>query len=141
LYCQFFKFQTGEKLLMERLPNLEYMQFNVPSDFFVQYDYRLREEAKRKFINFWQDVIEKTKSGKYDVVILDEVVYAISMNIAPQTILTELIKGKPKGTEIIMTGRNYPKEVIELADYVSEIMPIKHPFTDNGIEARKGIEY
>ena len=141
LYCQFFKFETGEKSVMARLPNIEYLQFNVPSEFFKHYDEKYHEETKMKFIRFWQDILGKIRSEKYDVVILDEIIYAVSMNLAPITILTELIRSKPKDLELIMTGRDYPKEVIDMADYVSDIQVIKHPFTDKHIEARKGIEY
>jgi len=141
LYCQFFKFETGEKLLMSKLPNLEYVQFNVPSEFFKQYDEKSHNDTKMKFISFWQNIQDKVKSEKYDMVILDEIVYAISMKLAPSTILTELIRTKPKDVELIMTGRDYPKEIIDMADYVSEIRAIKHPFNDKNIEARKGIEY
>ncbi|MFT4309678.1 MAG: cob(I)yrinic acid a,c-diamide adenosyltransferase, partial [Candidatus Woesearchaeota archaeon] len=141
LYCQFFKFETGEKVLLSKLPNLEYLQFNVPSEFFKDYDAKHHDDVKKKFILFWQDILDRIRSEKHDIIILDEIVYAVSMNLAPITIITELIKNKPDNIEIIMTGRNYPKEVLELADYVSDIRLVKHPFNDKQIEARKGVEY
>lgn len=141
LFCQFFKFETGEKRVLEGLANLEYRQFRVPSDFFKAYDEQEKEKAKTRFIAFWQDLLDTIRSEKYEVVILDEVIYAIHMGLGPASIITELIKNKPAEVELILTGRDFPDEILALADYVSEIVAHKHPFTDKQIEARKGIEY
>ena len=142
LYCQFFKFQTGEKVVMEKLPNLKYMQFQVPSDFFKNYNDEYRDKAKARFVKFWQQILDAIKEEHYDIVVMDEVVYALHMELAPSTILTTFIeKFKPKNTELVLTGRDYPQEILDLADYVSEIQLVKHPFYDKRIEARKGIEF
>ncbi len=79
-------------------------------------------------------------SGDYDMVILDEIMATIELDLIPLEMVLDLIAQKPPHVELIMTGRNAPPELIELADYVSDIQVVKHPY-DNGIQARKGIEY
>ena len=79
-------------------------------------------------------------SGDYDLVVLDEVNVAVAWKLIGIDKVIELIKNKPAGVELILTGRYAEAELIELADLVTEMVKVKHPF-DNGIRARKGIEY
>ncbi len=141
LLTQFFKFETGEKNVLSKLPNIEYLQFNVPSDFFVEYNEKIRIESKKKFHDFLKSLEEKIKLKDYDIIILDEIIYALHMNLITEEELKNFILKKPESTELILTGRNYPKSILELADYVTEMKKIKHPFEEKSIEARKGIEY
>ncbi|MGQ9780971.1 MAG: cob(I)yrinic acid a,c-diamide adenosyltransferase [Nitrososphaeria archaeon] len=83
---------------------------------------------------------EKIFSGKYDVVILDEVNIALDFGLIDLEKVMSLVRLKPDNLELILTGRNAPKELYQVADYVVSINSIKHPY-DNGVEARKGIEY
>jgi cob(I)alamin adenosyltransferase len=87
------------------------------------------------------DFAEKTVyGGDYDLVILDEINAAFGLNFLPAEKLLSLIKNKPRYVELVLTGRNLPPEIMEAADLVSEINPLKHPY-DKGINARRGIEY
>ncbi|HEY4787739.1 MAG TPA: cob(I)yrinic acid a,c-diamide adenosyltransferase [Bacteroidales bacterium] len=79
-------------------------------------------------------------SGMYDVVILDEANIALYYNLFSEEELIQLLKKKPLKTEIIITGRYAPQEIIEIADLVTEMKEIKHYYT-KGIEARVGIEF
>jgi len=83
---------------------------------------------------------ESMLSGKYDLVIMDEVNVASSWGLIDIEDVVKLIQDKPDGVELILTGRNADKRLVELADMVSEIRKIKHPY-DKGILARKGIDY
>lgn len=83
--------------------------------------------------------VDATYCGGWDMVILDEVMGALSSGVLDLKDVLDFVKDKPDRLEIVMTGRNAPAELIELADYVSEIKCVKHPI-DNGIPARKGIE-
>jgi len=99
---------------------------------------RKEEAAKAKeALNFAREVI---KSKKYGLVILDEVNNALDKKLLPIEDVTTLLKGKPKDVEVALTGRNAPKELIELADYATEMREIKHPF-NKGVRARWGIDY
>lgn len=83
---------------------------------------------------------KKTSSGDFDVVILDEIFGVINENLAKVEDVLELIRSKHKKTELVLTGRSAHKEILAVADYVSDVKKIKHPY-DKGIEARRGIEY
>ena len=76
----------------------------------------------------------------YDVIILDEIVFCQSTGLAEIEDIQHIIDNKRDDLELIMTGRGATKEMIKLADLVSEIKPIKHPY-DSGVPARKGIEF
>ena len=73
-------------------------------------------------------------------VFLDEVLYAISCDLLPESVLTRFLDAKPEGLEVILTGNDPSEEVRKRADYVSRIVKEKHPY-DRGLHARSGIEY
>lgn len=75
-----------------------------------------------------------------DMLILDEISWAISHKLITTEEVLKLIQNKPESLEIVITGRDAPAKLIEAADLVSEIQEIKHPFT-KGIKERKGVEY
>lgn len=79
-------------------------------------------------------------SNEYDLVILDEINNSISKKLLPLKSILELIISKPEKLELVLTGRDVPSELIAVADYVTEMKMIKHPFTKK-INARRGIEY
>jgi cob(I)alamin adenosyltransferase len=79
-------------------------------------------------------------SGKYDIVILDEVNVALHLRLIPVEDVISLIEAKPKSVHLILSGRHAHEEVIRHAHLVTEMRNIKHPF-DLGIEAEKGIDY
>ncbi|WP_420546461.1 cob(I)yrinic acid a,c-diamide adenosyltransferase [Nitrosopumilus sp.] len=83
---------------------------------------------------------EKIQSGKYDIVILDEINYAVNLNLVSLTEVLQLIKSKPYDVDLVLTGNYAKKEIIEIADLVTEMKEIKHPF-QSGIKAKKGIDF
>ena len=83
---------------------------------------------------------EKIMSGKFDVVILDEINYAIQLELLKLGDVIDMIKSKPAELDLVLTGNHATKEVIELADLVTEMKEIKHPFK-SGIKAKKGIDF
>ncbi|MFH1786725.1 MAG: cob(I)yrinic acid a,c-diamide adenosyltransferase [archaeon] len=102
---------------------------------FVEKEGDMRE-AKRAFA-YAKGVLE---SGKFDVVILDEINVAVAMRLIKLEQVARLVKNKMPCTELVLTGRGAPKTLIDLADVVTEMREIKHPFAD-GVVARKGIDY
>ena len=80
------------------------------------------------------------QKGKFDLIILDEIVYCCSKKFVSIECIKNIIKSKKTNIEIIMTGRGATKNIIKLADLVTEMKEIKHPFRKN-VKARKGIEY
>ncbi|OGW83439.1 MAG: cob(I)yrinic acid a,c-diamide adenosyltransferase [Omnitrophica bacterium RIFCSPLOWO2_01_FULL_45_10] len=79
-------------------------------------------------------------SGKYDLVILDEVNVALKLGLIECEKVIDIISRKPKDVEIVLTGRYCPSCILECADLVTEMREIKHPYK-KGIPARRGIEY
>ena len=83
---------------------------------------------------------EKIQSGKYDIVILDEINYAVNLNLITVDDVLKLIKSKPENIDLVLTGNYAKEEVMEIADLVTEMKEIKHPF-QKGIKAKKGIDF
>lgn len=99
----------------------------------------LAETAALCAARFREAVVAVNADG-CDLLILNEVFGAISCNLLNNEILIELIKNKPQKLELVLTGRDPKPEVLELADYISEVKKVKHPF-DKGLPARRGIEF
>ena len=83
---------------------------------------------------------EKISSKKYDIIILDEINYAINLKLVSTEEVIELINMRPKDTSIVLTVNYAPIEIIKVADLVTEMKEIKHPY-QYGIKAKKGIDY
>ncbi len=88
----------------------------------------------------WETAREALFSGQYDMIILDEINYAISYGLLSAGEIVEALKGKPDECHVVLTGRSAAPEIIELADLVTEMREIKHPY-QKGIDAQRGIEY
>jgi cob(I)alamin adenosyltransferase len=83
---------------------------------------------------------EKIQTGNYDIIILDEINYAVNLDLISIDDVLKLIKSKPKWMDLILTGNYARNEVIDIADLVTEMKEIKHPF-QKGIKAKKGIDF
>jgi cob(I)alamin adenosyltransferase len=80
------------------------------------------------------------RTGKYDVIILDEILNCVSERFIEETEVLRLLKAKPAPVEIVLTGRGATSGLVSVSDYVTRLDKVKHPF-DRGQGARKGIEY
>ena len=80
------------------------------------------------------------ESNAYDLVIMDEFNTVLGCGYADIQDAEKIIKAKPERLELVFTGRGAPEELIELADYVTEMRMVKHPY-EKGVKARKGIEF
>ena len=96
----------------------------------------------RKHLGFsWNMDDEKKKIAEQEYsIIFDEIMSALSCKFVSEEKVLKFLKEKPEKLEVIMTGRNPSQELIDKADYVSEVKKIKHPF-DKGVSSRIGIEY
>jgi cob(I)alamin adenosyltransferase len=88
----------------------------------------------------WEAAAGMLASGTYDLVILDELTYIVTYGWVPVGDVVTALSQRPVRTNVIVTGRNAPAEIVELADTVTEMVKVKHAF-DQDIRARKGIEY
>ena len=99
-----------------------------------------REEHEKYAAEALRICREKIFSEKYNVVILDEVNYAINLGLINVEEIIKIIKEKPSSLDLVLTGRDAKEEIIELADLVTEMKEIKHPFK-SGIKAKEGIDF
>lgn len=107
---------------------------------FVKLGGELNPEDKRAAEEAWSFAREKIFSGEYDMIVLDEINYALNYGLLPLEPVVEALKQKPEMVHVILTGRNAPPPIVEMADLVTEMREIKHPY-QKGIEAQRGIEY
>ena len=141
LLTQFLKSgRSGELIALERYN--DYVEF-IPGRPVGKFVWNMNEEEKQQatieHTERFNTIIDKVSSGKYDILVLDELIGTINNGFISVNDVVSFLKNKPKNLEVVMTGRNPKEELIEIADYVSEIKAIKHPFND-GIPARIGIE-
>jgi cob(I)alamin adenosyltransferase len=140
LIYQFMKDNgTSERKILESLPGVTFLD-GLPME---KFSFQLTEEEKPEKRRFYEDQLKEAvriaQEGGYDLLFLDEVLYTISAGLLSEQSLLSFLDQKPEGLEVVLTGRNPGPEVLERADYVSEIRKIKHPF-DRGVGARPGIE-
>ena len=89
----------------------------------------------------WKKSLEYLSSSKYKLVILDEINIAIKLGYLSVKEVIQGIRGRPNLTHVVLTGRGAKNELIEIADLVTEMNLIKHPFKEQGIKAQKGVEF
>jgi cob(I)alamin adenosyltransferase len=95
----------------------------------------------KKAANKTFDLLNKElNSNKWDVIVADEIVGAASSGLLPINKVVRLIKNRPEGVDLVLTGHHAPKKLIDLSDLVTEMKPIKHPYK-KGILAKKGIDF
>ena len=114
---------------------------DVPWDMAKSFDDKKQVAQAKAAISEALDRIAQTAEKKfYDVLILDEIVFCLSKGLAKLEDIKNVIDKRDPAVEIVLTGRGATKELIAMADLVTEMKNIKHPF-DKGIGARRGIEF
>lgn len=140
LIYQFMKNnKTSERKILEKVDNVTFIDGLETEKFSFQMTEEEKEERRAYYLSQFRKVTALAKEGGYQVLFLDEIIYTIVAGLFDENVLVEYLKKKPKNLEVILTGQNPGEAVIELADYVSEIQKVKHPF-DKGIPSRYGIE-
>ena len=140
LLVQFLKSRdSGELYSLAKLPDIEVMRGKESKKFTFQ----MNEEEKHALLiehnKMFEQVLAKIKNGGYSLLILDEVIGALNAKVFKMPKLIGFLRHKPENLEVVLTGRNPAPELVEIADYVSEMRKVKHPM-DKGIMAREGIE-
>jgi cob(I)alamin adenosyltransferase len=100
-------------------------------------EFSVHQKAARKGLEL---ALEVMQSGRYDLVILDELNVAIDLGLVELSDVLDLVRKKPKKMHLVITGRNAPQELIEMADLVTDMTEIKHPY-QKGILAQKGVDW
>lgn len=137
---QFMKGQwkAGERKSFEKLA--PYVEVIPMGDGFT-WDTDNIEQDKATARKAYEIVKEKLLSEKYQMVIFEEINYVLHYQFFPEEEFLELLKNKPEKVHVVCTGRNASEKLIEIADLVTEMKMIKHPFKEQGIPAQKGIEF
>ncbi len=139
VFVQFLKAkQSSEIKILESIENIKVMRARKCDKFTSQMNEEEKKDAVKSHNEMLCEVI-KEYEGKNVLLVLDEVIGAVSLGFVNEETICDFIKNN-KSCEIAMTGRAPSERLIELADYVSEIKKIKHPY-DNGLAAREGIEF
>lgn len=140
LLVQFLKSRdSGELYSLAKLPEIEVMRGKESKKFTFQMNDEEKHALLLEHNKMFDAVQEKIKTGSYALLVLDEVIGAINAKVFEKERLVDFLRNKPENLEVVLTGRNPALELLELADYVSEMRKIKHPM-DRGIMAREGIE-
>jgi cob(I)alamin adenosyltransferase len=134
--------ETGERQVLKKgIAGLKLEFLDLPWDMNKSFQDEKQVCQMRNAIQIvLQKISEAAKNSIYDCIILDEIVFCLSKGLANLEDIKDLIQGKDSSVEIVLTGRGATKELIELADLVTEMKNIKHPF-DKGVDARKGFDF
>ncbi len=142
LLIQFLKSgSSGELMSIDKLDeNFKYFRTKKVDGFFWNMndeEKALLKQSEQKALDY---AIENAKSEQWDLIILDEIMGSLKNNLVNLKEVEQLINEKPKALELVLTGRDVPKEIFDLANYVTEMKGLKHPY-EEGINAREGIEF
>jgi cob(I)alamin adenosyltransferase len=144
LFLQFIKGQwkTGESQAVRALaPNMELVRMGKGFTIERLRDKRIpMEEHEQAAADAFARAGEVVRSNAYDMIVLDELLGSIKAGLVPLDNVLQLIRDKPPTLHLVMTGRGAPQALIDAADLVTEMTPIKHPY-DQGIKAQRGIEF
>ena len=129
------KWKTGEGEAARRL-GLEF----TPMGKGFTWESKNIEEDKALMRDAWRVASEKVLSGDYDLIILDEINYVLGYGYIPVKEVIGTLQSRPAHVHVALTGRNAPDEIISIADCVTEMRDVKHPYR-SGIPAQKGIDF
>jgi cob(I)alamin adenosyltransferase len=131
------KWQTGESKALESC-GLD-IELHVCGTGFT-WEAEDMAEVKSAALKGWELAREKISSGRYGLVVLDELTYLVNYGVIRGTEVLAVLGDRPTGVDVVITGRDAPEELIEVADLVTEMREVKHPYAA-GVKARKGVEF
>ncbi|MHB8961555.1 MAG: cob(I)yrinic acid a,c-diamide adenosyltransferase [Saccharofermentanales bacterium] len=138
---QYFKsWDTSELKILEKFPNVTIIHDDLPKEF----TWELPDGTKRGIAEIhnrmFRKAVDAVRPDRKTLFVMDEMIGATTYSYIDSEMVLDYLRNKPDNVEVVLTGRNPLPEFVELADYVSNITKIKHPY-DHGILARRGIEY
>lgn len=140
-FVQFLKTEfSGERHTLSHTENITLSFVPVELKFTYDMDETEKSKAANLFRKIFDESVTKVFTEKYDMIVLDEIFSAIEADMVSEHDVYEFVSNAPKNLEVVMTGHNPPERILELADYITEMKKIKHPY-DNGVTARFGIEF
>ena len=141
LFARFLKNEeSGELEILDRIPEIHVIHLERSFGFYRTLTEEEQAEVRQMYEALWQDIVRRAETDVYDVLVMDEFMAAYNYGLIGHDAAFAFLREKPERLEVVLTGRDPDEDLVELADYVSEIRKVKHPF-DRGIRARRGIEY
>ena len=141
LFARFLKNEeSGELEILDRIPEIHVIHLERSYGFYRTLTEEEQAEVRQMYEALWQDIVRRAETDVYDVLVMDEFMAAYNYGLIGHDAAFAFLREKPERLEVVLTGRDPDEDLVELADYVSEIRKVKHPF-DRGIRARRGIEY
>lgn len=132
--------QSGEVNSLQQIENITLQPCTRTFGFTFRMTEEQKKEAKEYYTNLFFKVIEKESLDQYNMIIMDESAIVYHYDFIPKQEFKDFLKKYGQEKEIVITGAFPQADLIELADYASEIKKVKHPY-DKGVKARKGIEF
>lgn len=141
LFSRFLKTdRSGELEALRQIDHITVLPVEKSFGFFWNMTEEQKREAALFYAQMWERVVRTALEGEYRMLVVDEFMAAYRYGWIPNEQAVSFLKNRPDDMEVVLTGRDPSSELLELADYVSEIRKCKHPF-DRGVKAREGIEY
>ena len=138
LYCSLFKPDGSSEHEQLIRHGVSFIRFAWRGNFFRKYTAEEMEEQREAFQKFLADI--ESRWENFDMLVMDEVVYAVTGGIISEHDFVAFLKRKPENLELVMTGRDFPQSIQDVADYITTMQQTKHPF-DKGFLPRKGVEF
>lgn len=104
------------------------------------WDSKNMEESEAVALAAWERASDVIRGGEHRLVVLDEITYPINWSWIDLDEVIEVLSSRPRDVNVIITGRDAPTEIVEIADTVTEMRKVKHAY-DSGVMARRGIDY
>ncbi len=140
IFVQFLKTTTtGEVLFLEKCENIKVMRVEKYFPFSNKMSKEQLDEIREIHNQLFDEALELLEDSENNFVVFDEIISTYNLNLVDKKRVLNFLSSN-KDNIIIITGRDCPKEILDIADYISEIDSIKNPF-DIGEVAKKGIEY
>lgn len=139
LFCQCMKDGTSSEVKMLEKLGIAYCCCRERFGFYWNMTEEEKEKAGEAYTTLFLEVTKRAVEEGYDLLVIDEFMSGYQHGLIDQREALKFLKNRPEGLEIVLTGRDPGEELVELADYVTEMKKRKHPF-DEGVTARKGIE-
>ena len=131
---------SGEVKILGDIPGISVTPCERSFGFFTKMTEEQKKEAAIYYSQLLESTLIKAVDGEYDLLIMDEIMAVCNYGLVNEEEVSKFLSGRPEGLEVVLTGRNPSQTFVTMADYVSEIKKVKHPY-DQGLNARRGIEY
>lgn len=140
VFAQFFKTGNSSEIKsLKQLPGITTLHSEIPHHRFSKMSDEERVQARRDYEKLLDNALCESRKG-IDLLVLDEVISACNRGIIEEKILIDFLRTKPECLEVVLTGRDPSETLLSLADYITEMRKVRHPY-DAGIRARFGIEF